>query len=85
MAYLLIWYNPNTDNYYFKATTHYVNSLRPIGFTNQFGHELVQVMVYDFRDGHLKNWSSNLFRNDVKVPIKRRLINALIDWLEERR
>lgn len=85
MAYLLVYYNPNTDTYFFKIHDYYIATIKPLGYINQFGHQLIQVLVYDTRDGHLKNWSKDVLRNEVKLPLKKRLINRMIDFLEERR
>lgn len=66
--YLIIWYNPNKDSYYYK----YVNGFYQdyyVGFKNQYEHEVILII--------------KLIYHKYKLPIKKRIKRKLISFLDK--
>lgn len=67
MYQIVIWYNPNKDNYYYRKYV-CLNSYFDVGYKNNYGHEIV--LIIDLT-GH------------EKIDRKKILINRLIRFLKK--
>lgn len=89
---LLIYYNPNLNNFYFKINTYYFQDYI-LDSTNSYGHILIQVILitkdklinvdnWDIRKD-IRKYKDLYFVNYSKPKLKNVLINKLIDLLEK--
>lgn len=83
---LLIYYNPNQNNFYI-VYTNFIPFDRKVGYENQYGHILVQILanrgnklvnIYNYND-LIK------LRSKEKESLKSRLANKAISWLNKYR
>ena len=65
---LVIWYNPNKKEYYYKILKHFTKRYKQ-GFINQYGHEVILVIDLHY----------NLF---YKKPFIKRVITKIISFLQ---
>lgn len=77
---LLVYYNPNKDNFYIRYTRNYFTDEYYLGKINEYGHILVQLFLYD--DNELvpieDYWSYYQSTKELKPGFKVRLINRVI-------
>lgn len=69
---IVVWYNPNKEQYYYKYVKGYSSNYFE-GLINQYGHVIVLVI-----DGYVR-------LNEIQRPsIKKRLIRKAISFLEKK-
>lgn len=77
---LLIWYNPNLNNFYSRySNSIYLN--KQVGYVNSYGHILVQILV--FRNNDLLNVIDfyEVISNEKKN--KKRFLRRIIRFLNK--
>ena len=68
--YLIIWYNPKKNIYYYKYVTGIYQDYF-VGFVNQYNHVIVLILKLNFY-------------KSKKTPLRKRLIRKIISFLEKK-
>lgn len=82
---LLIYYNTSYGFYYLKYVRHYHNFMYKVGYTDQFGHIIVQAFYIDgggmVQVNSYEEYMHTL--NQTKTSLRNRIINQAIGLLDK--
>ena len=69
--YLVVWFNPKSESYYFRLLKHNYNDYK-VGFVNQYNHVCVLFDVIRFE-----------YSKRLSIPLKNRIKHNMINFLEK--
>lgn len=69
MKKLVVWYNPNKKNYYYKFVNGWYTDYK-MGYKNQYNHEVILII-------------DDCYIMKPKIPLKKRLIKRIIRFLDK--